>query len=113
MLGAGEKCTKYGRPILIKVTAITMATIPDFNKNEIRIIHDTVKQRYGKEIEIREVKTELNLPHSTELTPCPAVYRKAGDDTLLSLRLEKAAIEAGFSIASTSSSALVLKSITI
>ncbi len=91
-----------------------MATIPDFNKNEIRIIHDTVKQRYGKEIEVREVETELRLnPHSSELTPYPAVYREAGDDTLLSLRLEKVAIEAGFSIASTSSSALVLKSKTI
>jgi len=57
-----------------------MAIIPDFNKNEMWIIHDTLKQRYGKEIEVQEVDTELRLnPHSSELTPCPAVYWEAGD----------------------------------
>ena len=53
-----------------------MATIPDFNNNEKWIVHATLKQRYGKAIEVQGVDTELRLnPHSLELTPCPAVYR--------------------------------------
>lgn len=57
-----------------------MAKIPDFNKNEMWIIHDTLKQRYGKDIEVQEVDTELRLnPHSSELISCPAIYWEAGD----------------------------------
>jgi hypothetical protein len=52
-----------------------MATIPEFNKNELWIINDTLKQRYRKEVETDLVDIEMRLnPHSTELTPCPAVY---------------------------------------
>lgn len=57
-----------------------MAIIPDFNKNEMWIIHDTLKQRFCKDIEVQEVDTELRLnPHSSELTPCPAIYWEAGN----------------------------------
>lgn len=57
-----------------------MAGVPDFNKNELWIIHDTLKQRYGREIAVEEVDTELRLnPHSSTLTPCPAIYWQAGD----------------------------------
>jgi hypothetical protein len=52
-----------------------MATIPEFNKNEMWVIQDTLKQRYRKEVETELVDIEMRLnPHSTELTPCPAVY---------------------------------------
>lgn len=54
-----------------------MATIPDFNKNELWVIQDTLKQRYRKEVEYDLVDIEMRLdPHSSVLTPCPAVYWK-------------------------------------
>ncbi len=57
-----------------------MATIPDFNKNELWVIEDTLKQRYRKEVEIDLVDIEMRLnPHSTELVPCPAVHWKEDD----------------------------------
>lgn len=52
-----------------------MATIPEFNKNEMWVIQDTLKQRYHREVELDLVDIEMRLnPHSTELVPCPAVY---------------------------------------
>ncbi len=49
--------------------------IPDFNKNELWIINDTLKQRYGKVMEIQEAESELRLdPHSTQLTDCPTLF---------------------------------------
>ena len=52
-----------------------MATIPDFNKNELWVIQDTLKQRYRREVETEQVDIEMRLnPHSTELVPCPAIY---------------------------------------
>ena len=57
-----------------------MTGIPDFNKNEMWIIHDTLKQRYGREMNVEEVETELRLdPHSSSMTTCPAVYWQAGE----------------------------------
>lgn len=59
-----------------------MATIPEFNKNELWIINDTLEQRYRKKTEVDLVDVELRLnPHSTELTPCPAVYWQDDDGT--------------------------------
>lgn len=64
-----------------------MANVPDFNKNELWIINDTLKQRYRKEVEVNLVDVELRLnPHSTELTPCPAVYWQDGDAHLLVIK---------------------------
>lgn len=52
-----------------------MSTIPEFNKNELWIIQDTLKQRYRRDIEVELVDIEMRLdPHSTVLTPCPAIY---------------------------------------
>ena len=57
-----------------------MATIPDFNKNELWVIQDTLKQRYHRDVEVDVVDIEMRLnPHSTELTPCPAVYWQDDD----------------------------------
>ena len=65
-----------------------MATIPDFNQNEMWIIHDTLKQRYGKEVDIQEVDTELRLnPHSSELTPCPARYWQADNTHFIVIKV--------------------------
>lgn len=91
-----------------------MAAIPDFNKNEMRIIHDTLKQRYGKDIEVQEVDTELRLnPHSSELTPCPAVYWQAGDAHLSWTKRGRGATAARSFTASASNSVLAWKSTTI
>jgi len=52
-----------------------MTTIPEFNKNELWIVQDTLKQRYRREVEVELVDIEMRLnPHSSELTPCPAIY---------------------------------------
>ena len=52
-----------------------MPEIDDFNKNELWIINDTLKQRYGKEVELQFADSELRLdPHSTTLTDCPTVF---------------------------------------
>ncbi|MDH5786182.1 MAG: hypothetical protein OEZ16_11330 [Chromatiales bacterium] len=57
-----------------------MTAIPEFNKNELWIIQDTLKQRYRKEIETDLVDIEMRLnPHSSELTPCPAIYWQDSD----------------------------------
>jgi len=52
---------------MYKVTPLTDA--------ERWIVADTVKQRYGQPLDIEEAEVELRLdPHSSELTPCPALY---------------------------------------
>lgn len=55
-----------------------MAIISDFNKNETLIIYDTLKQRYGKDIEVQEVDTGLRLnPHSSELISTASINNSA------------------------------------
>lgn len=52
-----------------------MVSIPDFNKNELWVVRDTLKQRYGEPIEPDLAETEMRLnPHSTELAICPALF---------------------------------------
>ncbi|QEP44054.1 hypothetical protein D5085_13560 [Ectothiorhodospiraceae bacterium BW-2] len=52
-----------------------MPAIADFNKNEMWIVNDTLKQRYGTEIDIQFAETEMRLdPHSTALTDCPTLF---------------------------------------
>jgi hypothetical protein len=56
-----------------------MPEITDFNKNELWIINDTLKQRYGKEIEVQFADSELRLnPHSTALSICPTLFWSDG-----------------------------------
>ena len=52
-----------------------MTSIADFTKSEIWIIKETLRERYGEEIEPDLVDTEIRLnPLSSELTACPALY---------------------------------------
>jgi hypothetical protein len=52
-----------------------MSDIPDFNTNELEVIHATLKQRYGQEIAVQLADSELRLDPSTpQLTLCPTVY---------------------------------------
>jgi hypothetical protein len=52
-----------------------MSAIPDFNGSEIWVIRTTLKERYGKNIEIQLADSELKLnPETPEITWCPTVY---------------------------------------
>lgn len=57
-----------------------MSAIPDFSDNEQWIIETTLKERYGRAIDVVLAEVDMRLnPNSTELTPCPAAYWNAGD----------------------------------
>ncbi len=52
-----------------------MSAIPDFNDSELWMIRTTLKERYGREIEIQLADSEIRLdPNSSELTWCPTIY---------------------------------------
>lgn len=52
-----------------------MNSIPDFTESELWTVHDSLRQRYGREIEIEQGDAELRLdPHSSTLTPCPVLF---------------------------------------
>lgn len=57
-----------------------MSKIPDFNETELWTIKTTLRERYGKDVDLELAETELRLnPYSTDLVPCPTAYWKAGD----------------------------------
>lgn len=57
-----------------------MSAIPDFNDSELWVVETTLRERYGQPIDVELAEVEMRLnPNSTQLTPCPAVYWKAGD----------------------------------
>ena len=57
-----------------------MANIPDITKTEQWILKNTMKERYGKDIEISHADAEIRLqPADRELSACPAVYWQADD----------------------------------
>ncbi len=52
-----------------------MSAIPDFTDTETKLVHDTLRERYGKNIETNLVDVELRIfPDDRELTDCPAHY---------------------------------------
>jgi hypothetical protein len=54
---------------------VRMHAIPDFTDNELWILRSTLKERYGRDVEIRLAEAELRLePDAREVTPCPAVF---------------------------------------
>jgi hypothetical protein len=49
--------------------------IPDFNDNELWIIHTTLEERYGKKTDVQLADSELRLsPHTDQLTLCPTLH---------------------------------------
>ena len=67
-------------PCLNNQITKSMSNIPDFSKEEIKAVQDTVKERFHKEIAIHEVDTELRVnPGDRELTECPALYWQVND----------------------------------
>lgn len=59
-----------------------MNSIPDFTESELWTVRDTLKQRYGTEVEIEAGDAEIRLdPHSSTLTPCPVLFWRDGSGT--------------------------------
>lgn len=59
-----------------------MNSVPDFTESELWTVRDTLKQRYGHDVEIEMGDAELRLdPHSSTLTPCPVVFWRDGGGT--------------------------------
>jgi hypothetical protein len=49
--------------------------IPDFNDNELWIIHTTLEERYGKKTDVQLADSELRLSsHTVQLTLCPTLH---------------------------------------
>lgn len=52
-----------------------MSEIPDFTDNELKVIYDTLQERYGSPVETQQADIELRIyPDDRELTECPAIY---------------------------------------
>ena len=52
-----------------------MTSIPDYTTDEIKIVSDTLAERYGKSVAVELADVELRLnPEDRTLTTCPALY---------------------------------------
>jgi hypothetical protein len=51
--------------------------IPGFSASDLSLARTCLKERFGREVEVAEVETEVRLsPADRELTQCPALYWK-------------------------------------
>jgi len=49
--------------------------IPDFTDTELRIVQETVQERFRSDVEIHPIEGEVRIdPSDRELTPCPGLY---------------------------------------
>ena len=56
-----------------------MSTIPDFSKEDLKLIDDTLAERYGEKVDTQHADIELRLDLADrETTECPAVYWEKG-----------------------------------
>jgi len=54
--------------------------IAEFNSEELAVIEQSLKERFGKAVETSDVETQLRLnPPSPELSTCAGVYWHADD----------------------------------
>jgi hypothetical protein len=57
-----------------------MAEIPDITETEHWVVQTTLKERYGRDVEIQLADAEIRLsPSDRELSICPVIYWRAGD----------------------------------
>lgn len=55
-------------------------SIPGFTSSDLALVQATLKERFGYDVEVQEVETEVRLtPADRELTVCPALFWKAED----------------------------------
>lgn len=56
-----------------------MSKIPDFTDSELKVVHDTLQERYGRAVATQQADIELRIyPDDRELTECPAIYWEYG-----------------------------------
>jgi len=74
-----------------------MTTVPEFTDTELGAVQDTLKERYGHEIETQLADSEIRL-HSTdrELTLCPAIYWKVDKCQFIILKTGEKAFRCQF-----------------
>jgi len=54
--------------------------IPDFEGAELKVVKDTLKERYGEEVETQLADVELRLDlGDREVTECPSIYWQHND----------------------------------
>ena len=52
-----------------------MSGIPDFSSSDLHLVQATIKERFGREAEIKQAETEVRIsPADRELTVCPALF---------------------------------------
>jgi hypothetical protein len=52
-------------------------SIPGFSASDLSLARATLKERFGRDVDVAEVETEVRLsPADRELTQCPALYWK-------------------------------------
>jgi len=57
-----------------------MSQIPDFSPEEVKVVNDTLSERYSSKVEAQQVDVELRLtPDDSQVTECPAMYWEQGD----------------------------------
>jgi hypothetical protein len=52
----------------------TMSEIPDFTPEELKIVQDTVDERYGEAVELHPADAEVKLGPGNGLTTCPTLF---------------------------------------
>jgi hypothetical protein len=57
-----------------------MASIPDITETEMWVTRTTLKERYGRDMEIQVGDADIRLhPSDRELTPCPLLFWQSDD----------------------------------
>ena len=51
-----------------------MSNIAEFTDSEVKVIHDTLQERYGKPVETERADIEMHHPADDEVYACPAIY---------------------------------------
>ncbi len=72
-------------------------SIPGFSAADLALVHATLRERFGQDVEVQEVETEVRLsPADRELTLCPALYWIAEDCAFVVSKTGPAAYRAMF-----------------
>ncbi|MDH5180992.1 MAG: hypothetical protein OEZ39_02785 [Gammaproteobacteria bacterium] len=57
-----------------------MSEIPDFTEGELKVVDDTLRERYGNPIETQRADIEVPVhPDDDEVIECPAIYWQHGE----------------------------------
>jgi hypothetical protein len=70
---------------------LVMSSVPDFGDDEIKVVEDTLQERYRRPVPVQRADVELRLtPEDRELTECPALYWEDGECHFVIAKLGKA-----------------------